>query len=184
VVVDRPTARSESATVLEVTMDSQTLVYQLGLCRHIVELNTGDISHEESLIAPPHGGSCLNQVLGHLTRTRNLALRGMGEKVPYPMEEFDPYDDRTGVRFSPDKAVLFDELRRRYQSLQEPLVKAIGGMSPEALAAPPQRKMTGAPDETVGSQLATFVFHESYHVGQTGVLRRMAGKPGVVKPPR
>jgi uncharacterized damage-inducible protein DinB len=166
------------------TMDSQTLVYQLGLCNHIVELNTRDISHEESLIAPPQGGSCLNQVLGHLTRTRNMALRGMGQKPPYSMEEFDPYDDRTGVSFSRDKALPFDELRRRYQSLQEPLVKAIGGMSAEALAAPPQRKMTGAPDETVGSQLATLVFHESYHVGQTGLLRRMAGKPGVVKPPR
>jgi uncharacterized damage-inducible protein DinB len=164
-------------------MDSQTLVYQLGLCHHIVELNTRDISHEESLIAPPQGGSCLNQVLGHLTRTRNLALRGMGQKPPYPMEEFDLYDDRTGVPFAREKAVPFGELRRRYQSLQEPLVKGIGGMSAEALAAPPQRKMTGAPDETVGSQLATFVFHESYHVGQTGILRRMAGKPGVVKPP-
>jgi uncharacterized damage-inducible protein DinB len=27
------------------------------------------------------------------------------------------------------------------------------------------------------------VFHETYHVGQTGVLRRVVGKPGVVKPP-
>jgi uncharacterized damage-inducible protein DinB len=165
-------------------MDSQTFVYQLGLCRHILDLNTRDISHEESLISPPNGGSCLNQVVGHLTRTRNLSLRGMGQTPPYPMEEFDPYDERTGVPFGRDKALPFDELRRRYQSLQERLVKAIGGMSAEALAAPPQRKMTGAPDETVGSQLATFVFHESYHVGQTGLLRRLAGKPGVVKPPR
>jgi len=165
-------------------MDSQTLVYQLGLCHHIVELNTRDISHEESLIAPQQGGSCLNQVLGHVTRTRNMALRSMGQKPLYPMEEFDSYDDRTGVPFSRERALPFGELRSRYQALQELLVKAIGGMSPEALAAPPHRKMTGAPDETVGSQLATFVFHESYHVGQTGVLRRIAGKPGVVKPPK
>jgi uncharacterized damage-inducible protein DinB len=165
-------------------MDSQTLVYQLGLCNHIVELNTGDISHEESLITPPQGGSCLNQVLGHLTRTRNLALRSMGQQPPYAMEELDPYDDRTGVAFSRDKALPFSELRRRYNSLQEPLVKSIGRMSAQALAAPPDRKMTGAPNETVGSQLATLVFHESYHVGQTGLLRRIAGKPGVVKPPK
>jgi hypothetical protein len=165
-------------------MDSQTLVYQLGLCNYIVELNTRDVSHEESLIAPPQGGSCLNQVLGHVTRTRNMALRGMGQTPPYPIEEFDPYDDRTGVPYSRAQALPFDELRRRFKSLQEPLVKAIGRLSPEALAAPPERKMTGAPDETVGSQLATFVFHESYHVGQTGLLRRTVGKPGVVKPPR
>jgi uncharacterized damage-inducible protein DinB len=164
-------------------MNGETLAYQLELCNHIVDLNTRDISHEESLIAPPKGGSCLNQVLGHLTRTRNMALGTMGQKQPYRMEEFDPYDDRTGVPFSREKALPFDELRRRYKSLQEPLVKAIRGMSAEALQAPPKRKMTGAPNETVGTQLATMVFHETYHVGQTGVLRRVAGKPGVVKPP-
>ena len=162
---------------------NETLAYQLELCNHIVDLNTRDISHEESLIAPPKGGSCLNQVLGHLTRTSNMALGTMGQKQPYSMEEFDPYDDRTGVPFSREKALPFDELRRRYKALQEPLVKTIRGMSEEALQAAPKRKMTGAPNETVGTQLATMVFHETYHVGQTGVLRRIAGKPGVVKPP-
>ena len=66
---------------------------------------------------------------------------------------------------------------------QEPLVKAISAMPAELLASKPPRNMTGDPNETVGSNLATFVFHESYHVGQTGVLRRVAGKPGVIKPP-
>jgi len=56
-------------------------------------------------------------------------------------------------------------------------------MSPETLAAKPPRNMTGDPNETVGTNLAVFAFHESYHVGQTGVLRRVAGKPGVIKPP-
>jgi uncharacterized damage-inducible protein DinB len=164
-------------------MDAETLTYQLELCNHLVELNTRDISHEESLVTPPKGGSCLNQVLGHLTRTRNMALGTMGQKQPYEMKDFDPYDDRTGVPFSRDRALPFDELQRRYKSLQDPLTRAIKAMSSEQLAAAPNRKMTGAPNETVGSQLATFVFHETYHGGQTGVLRRIAGKPGVVKPP-
>ena len=64
-----------------------------------------------------------------------MALGTMGQKSPYPMEEFDPYDDRTGVPFSRDRALPFDELRRRFQAMQEPLVRAITGMSPEALAA-------------------------------------------------
>jgi hypothetical protein len=68
--------------------------------------------------------------------------------------------------------------------MQEPLVRAIGGMSDELLAGKPPRNLTSDPDETVGSNLATFVFHESYHVGQTGVLRRVAGKQGVIKPPK
>jgi hypothetical protein len=165
-------------------MHAQTLAYQLELCRKVLERNTGDVSHEESLIMPEDGGSCLNWVLGHLTRTRNMALGSMGQKAPYPMQEFDAYDDRSGVPFDRATALPFDELKRRYQSMQEPLVKAIQAMPPEVLAGRPPRNMTGDPNETVGSNLATFVFHESYHVGQTGVLRRVAGKPGVIKPPK
>ena len=165
-------------------MHTKTLAYQLELSSKILEMNTGDVSHEESLITPPRGGSCLNQVLGHLTRTRNMALGSMGQKSPYPMEDFAPYDDRTGVPFSREKALPFDELRRRYKATQEPLVGAIRGMSPEVLASRPPRNLTGDPNETLGSNLATFVFHECYHVGQTGVLRRLVGKPGVIKPPK
>jgi uncharacterized damage-inducible protein DinB len=165
-------------------MHAKTLAYQLELSSKVLEMNTKDVSNEESLITPPKGGSCLNQVLGHMTRTRNMALGGMGQRSPYPMEDFDPYDDRTGVPFSRERALPFDELRRRYQAMQEPLVRTIEGMSPETLASKAPRKITGDPNETVGSNLATFVFHECYHVGQTGVLRRVAGKPGVIKPPK
>ena len=165
-------------------MHAKTLAYQLELSSKVLEMNTKDVSHEESLLTPPKGGSCLNQVVGHMTRTRNMALGNMGQKSPYPMEEFDPYDDRTGVPFSREKALPFDELRRRYKAMPEPLVRAITGMAPEVLATKPPRPFTGEPNETVGSNLATFVFHECYHVGQTGVLRRVAGKPGVIKPPK
>ena len=146
--------------------------------------NVGDLSQEESLAQPEQGGNCLNWVLGHITRTRNMALASMGQKSPYPMADFDPYDERTGVPLTRENALPIDELRRRYQAMQEPLLRAIGGMSPDVLASQPPRNMTGDPNETVGSNLATFAFHESYHVGQTGVLRRVAGKLGVIKPPK
>jgi uncharacterized damage-inducible protein DinB len=165
-------------------MHAKTLAFQLHLSQLILDMNTRDVSHEESLITPPMGGSCLNQVLGHLSRTRNMALATMGQKSPYPMQEFDPYDDRTGVPFSRDRALPFEELRRRFDSMQQPLIRAITEMTAEGLAMRPARPLTGDPDETVGSNLATLVFHECYHVGQTGILRRIVGKPGVVKPPR
>ncbi|HEV2085468.1 MAG TPA: hypothetical protein VGR09_10325, partial [Gemmatimonadales bacterium] len=116
-------------------MHAKTLAYQLELSSKVLEMNTRDVSHEESLITPPKGGSCLNQVLGHMTRTRNMALGSMDQKSPYPMEEFDPYDDRTGVPFSRERALPFDELRRRYKAMQEPLIRALNGMPPEVLAA-------------------------------------------------
>src|SRR4051794_34699039 len=142
-------------------MHAKTLAYQLSLCSKVLDLNTRDVSHEESLATPDDGGSCLNWVLGHLTRTRNVALASMGQKPPYPMEDFAPYDDRGGAQFSRESALPFDELRRRYQAMQEPLVKSMQALPSEVLAGPPPRNMTGDPNETVGSNLATFVFHES-----------------------
>jgi uncharacterized damage-inducible protein DinB len=164
-------------------MHAKTIAYQLELCAKILERNTGDVSHEDSLVEPEQGGNCLNWVIGHLARTRNMALGTMGQNSPYPMSDFASYDDRGGVPFSRESALPIEELRRRYKAMQGPLVAAISSMPPDALAAKPPRNMTGDPNETVGSNLATFVFHESYHVGQTGVLRRVVGKPGVIKPP-
>jgi uncharacterized damage-inducible protein DinB len=34
--------------------------------------------------------------------------------------------------------------------------------------------------ETVRSLLGTILFHQAYHSGQTGLLRRIAGKPGAI----
>jgi uncharacterized damage-inducible protein DinB len=164
-------------------MHASTLAYQLELSSRILEMNTSDLSQEDSLATPDKGGSSLNWVLGHLTRTRMRALQTLGQKPPYPLEDFAAYDERTGVEFGPDTALQIDELRRRFKATQAALVSVIRNMSADALAARPPKSLTGDPNETVGSQLATFVFHENYHVGQTGVLRRVAGKPGVIKPP-
>jgi hypothetical protein len=37
------------------------------------------------------------------------------------------------------------------------------------------------PKETLRSLLTTVLFHQAYHSGQTGLLRRIAGKEGAIK---
>lgn len=165
-------------------MHARTIAYQFGLCSHILERNIGGVSHQESLVSPQKGGNCLNWVLGHVTRTRNGALKLLGQKPLFPREEFNAYDDNGGVAFRAETAIHFDELKRRFKALQEPLVKALDGMTIEAMDRPAPISPTGNPNETVGSLLAALAFHEAYHVGQTGMLRRVVGKEGVVKPPK
>jgi hypothetical protein len=63
-------------------------------------------------------------------------------------------------------------------------VTGLAGLPPESMDRPAPFSPTGNPKETVGSLLAAFAFHEAYHVGQTGILRRVIGREGVVKPPK
>jgi len=165
-------------------MHAKTIAYQFGLCSHILERNLAGLSHEESLINPQPAGSCLNWVLGHVTRTRNRALSLVGGRPLFANEEFDAYDDNGGVTFQAETAIHLDELKRRFKALQEPLVSGLDSMSIEAMDKPAPVSPTGNPNETVGSLLAALAFHEAYHVGQTGMLRRIVGREGVVKPPR
>jgi uncharacterized damage-inducible protein DinB len=165
-------------------MHAKTIAHQFGLCSYVLEKNLEGVSPEESLTNPQSGGSCLNWVLGHLTRSRNQALELFGQKPMFPNEEFDAYDDNGGKRFSQETAIPFEELKRRYKVLQEPLVNGLNGMSDEAMGKPAPFSFTGNPKETMETLLASFAFHESYHVGQTGILRRMVGREGAIKPPK
>ena len=165
-------------------MHTKTIAYQFGLCSYVLERNIEGVSHDESLVTPQRGGNSLNWIVGHLTRSRNRALGLFGQKPIFPNEEFNAYDDNGGVPFRPDRAIPFDELKRRFKALQEPLVSGLNGMSPEAMDRPAPVSPTGNPKETIGSLLAALAFHEAYHVGQTGILRRVVGREGAVKPPR
>jgi uncharacterized damage-inducible protein DinB len=165
-------------------MHTKTIAYQFGLCSYVLEKNLTGVSHEESLVNPGSGGSCLNWVLGHLTRSRNRALALLGQDPMFPNQEFDAYDDNGGKPFRRDTAIGFEELKRRFKALQEPLVNGLNRMSVEAMDRPAPLSPTGNLNETVGSLLAALAFHEAYHAGQTGILRRVVGREGVIKPPR
>jgi uncharacterized damage-inducible protein DinB len=57
------------------------------------------------------------------------------------------------------------------------IVERLNRLSPDALAAPSSTN----PRSTLEQQLGFLAFHESYHVGQVGVLRRLIGKPGAIR---
>jgi uncharacterized damage-inducible protein DinB len=165
-------------------MHPKTLTYQFGLCTYALDRNLGQLSEEETLISPWNGGNCINWVLGHITSIRNQALRLFGQKPLFPYEDFRAYEGEEDVPFRSENALPFDELKRRFKALQEPWVKGLNEISEEAMSKPAPLSPTNNPNETVGSLLAALAFHEAYHVGQTGMLRRVVGREGVIKPPR
>jgi len=162
-------------------VDRETLVTQFGLAHYVVLKNVEGLSHADSLVQPEPGGNCLNWVLGHIVRTRNEALGLVGKKPLLPVEKFELYAS-TPIQDG-SRALPFAQLLRDYEALQQPWIEGLRGMPAQALTGPAPFTPTGNPQETVGSLLVAIVFHESYHSGQLGLLRRLVGKAGVIKPP-
>ena len=82
------------------------------------------------------------------------------------------------------EAKSWDTLVEQFRALRKPIEEGLEAITDEALAAEAPFSPTDNPDETIGSLLAGLSFHEAYHAGQIGLLRRIVGKQGAIGSPR
>jgi uncharacterized damage-inducible protein DinB len=163
-------------------MHSQTLITQLNVTSHVLKRNVEGLTHQDSLRRPQPAGNDMNWVLGHVVKTRQQFLKMLGGGSPVPDSKYDAYGEEPLT--DPKKAIKLEELLRDYDAMQKPLLDTLAKLPSAKLAEKAPFSPTGNPDETLGSLLAAFVFHESYHMGQLGLQRRLCGKPGVLTAPR
>lgn len=161
-------------------MDPQVLAFQFGVGAFVLDRNLAGVTNEESVRPPSPGGNTMNWIVGHVVRTRNQALSLLGEKPPFEDVELAAYG---AVGSSGGETLPLDELKRRFDTLGPMLEDALQRTSPKQLSAAAPFSPTGNPNETVGTLLASIAFHEAYHLGQTGLSRRLLGKPGALLAP-
>lgn len=158
----------------------EALAKQFGMMYGTAASNLEGMTQEESLIAPDSGGNCANWVLGHLTTVHNGVMRLLGEPPVWDNEQlsiprfFAPIDD-------PSRAVDWNTLRERFMGSSERCVAACSRLSDAAMSESLPDPFGGS--TTRGELLARLSYHQAYHVGQLGVLRRVAGLEGKVKGP-
>jgi len=160
-------------------MHAPTLTLQLGASLRVALRNLDGVSQEESLESPQPGGNCLNWVVGHLVASRNDLLETLGQERLWDKKRDELYK-RGSEPMTAENARPLSELIDALKSSHAAVVAGLAAVTPERMAEPAPFSPGGNPDETVGSLLAVFAFHEAYHVGQTGVLRRVAGHPGAI----
>jgi len=145
-----------------------------------MQRNLQDLSHEDSLVLPEAGGNCLNWVLGHVVAARGTVLMLAGTTPTLTGEGLAAY--RRGSHPEGTAGLLdLAKLRAMFDETQQQLIPALAALSEDALnrAVPePQRRppLTGS----IGDALVRLHYHEGYHNGQIGLLRRLAGKPGAI----
>jgi uncharacterized damage-inducible protein DinB len=156
-------------------MDAHDLVFLFDLNRVVLRENAAGLTHEESLRAPAGGGNCLNWVLGHVLATRHAILKVLKQDGWWPAETVDLYKrgSQTLEAGAPG-VVRWEQLLEEFESSHGRIVRAIEGSSPHELAEPGGRGPGGV-ELDVAHRVAFLQFHEAYHVGQIGLLRRIAG---------
>jgi uncharacterized damage-inducible protein DinB len=157
-----------------------SLRHQARLTREVVRLNLEGISHEESLIQPRPAGNCLNWVLGHLLTIYNELLPLLGQPQVLPSGALAPYARGSSPITRPSEALPLQDLVSAWNEAAARVDAGLAELPAERLMEPVPDSPTGDPDETTGSLLFTVLFHQAYHAGQLGILRRIAGKPGAI----
>ena len=147
-----------------------------------VKVNLAGITHEESLIQPEPGGNCINWVLGHLLSIYNQALPLLGHQPVLDKATIERYKRGSEAITDPAEARRFEELMTAWDETVKRIDAGLAALTPEILDRPaPQGGGPSEPGDKVRDTLSVLMFHQGYHAGQTGVLRRLVGKSGAIK---
>jgi len=159
-------------------MKGEWLNRQLRVSQGALHTNLEGLTHDESLRQPEPGGNCLNWVVGHILATRDRALGVLGGTPVMDKDQAARYVRGSRPIVDGNEAVRFETIVEGLDRSHERLSEVISRLDDEALA-----RSVGGPfgDGPLGDALAVFQFHEAYHVGQTGILRRLVGKEGAIR---
>ena len=133
------------------------------------------LDREALLRRPSPRSNPMLWVAGHLvqSRARLINILGGSRELPWP----DLF--RTGSTIAepsayPDAAAI----SAKWRELTAELMERLQALGPDGLSAdaPPR---VASPDGSLRGAVANLAFHEGYHVGQLGYIRKLLGHPSL-----
>lgn len=155
-------------------INARHLAKAFGRNAAIVGLQTAGLNQEDSLLQTDYNINCLNWTLGHILVYRGRILTMTGGQAPFTDGELDRYlresepitDDGPGVW-------PLEKLIGTIASSQEMIDEVVGDLSDEGFAA--ESEVDGRMVR-LSKRLFFDYFHDTYHTGQTEILRQVTGK--------
>lgn len=155
-----------------ITLENIAAAYARNL--EIIKMQTDGLSHEQSLIQLPFRSNCLNWVVGHLLTNRCNILKLLEADDIRPDVDLDHYERESQPIAGEGEGVLpLKELIKHLEDSQVRLEAVLEQESKRSL-----RRMVpyrDRPEQPVAYWIFFLYFHDSYHVGQTEILRQAAG---------
>jgi hypothetical protein len=155
-------------------INPQMLADHFALSLHTIHMQTGGLTHAETLLQLPFRGPCMNWTLGHILLSREEVLDLLDVPRLFSDDAFQRYaedspaitQDEPGVIFSEELLEMLDEHSLRFS-------EALLNTSEERYAGEVQ---VGAHKRSLARRVLFAFFHEATHVGELGLLRELAGK--------
>jgi uncharacterized damage-inducible protein DinB len=170
-----------SATATSTAADIAVLRTTAQLTNLTLHANLEGVTHDDSLLQPPAGANCLNWIVGHLACVYNNALPLLGQEPVRDKSQLERYDRGSKPISGAGEGLPLSELLAICDEAQKRIEAGLDSVTAAKLDSPAPFSPSKNPNETVRSLLATVLFHQAYHAGQTAVLRRLLGKSGAIK---
>ena len=158
-------------------MLTDVLTTQFRMTDFIAQKNLEGITHEESLVRAADTGTHINWIVGHIVGIRNRVLPSLNQQPVWDADTTTGYC--TGL--AGQQLLPFDEIVRAFHESTERLIAGVAQATDADYASKAPFSPGNNPDETLGTLLMKCTVHEGYHLGQTGILRRVAGKEGAIR---
>lgn len=159
---------AESAPVLTNRQLAEAYARNAGIIAQQVE----GLTHADSLIQPPVRGNCLNWVLGHIAVHRDYVLEALGEEKVLGEARGARYDRGSEPILGEGEGVLpLATLLAAIDQSQANIAAALTRMSPADL----EKEAPKSEPRTVAEMAFFLYWHDTYHAGQTELLRQLAG---------
>ncbi len=158
---------------------SEQLLKQYKFADMAFKMNMKGVSHEDSIVLPKPAGSCINWIVGHLLATREDILELLGIDPMQSDEETKPYY-RDGDSSATDQFTNLPELLDMFGDTQMLILEKLEELDDEQLSQPIPNDNPDVNPVSLSSRLFFYHFHEAYHIGQIGLVRRLIGKEGAI----
>ena len=162
-------------------IDASTLAMLFETNASVLARTVDGIDHETSLRRPETAGNCMNWVLAHLVGARNGALKLVGAEPAGDLERLARCARGSKPLTDAEEAIDWDELVETFEEQRKRLQASLGLVTADELARPLPEDENPFGVDSVGQMLGILHYHETYHTGQLGILRRIMGREGVIK---
>jgi hypothetical protein len=139
----------------------------------LIQLQVEGLEHADSLVQTPYNINSLNWVLGHIAVNRDNVLRLLDQAPLLNEAETDRYKrDSDPIKADSETIISLERLLDILVRGQEALDTAVARLTEAELE---RQIQVGGHTMTVANRMHGFYFHDTYHTGQTDLLRQVAG---------